>query len=383
MPGRKDNSLKPSYVEQIVSTLEEKIRAGRYRDSYWLPTERALAEEFRVSRTRVRQALAELERRNLVIREAGCRTAIRREVDTTALTPGKTRRSLGLWIPNEPLYSGAQMVARGVQRSLDARAYRLVFASPCGSTREEDIQWEAEALSQMAQEEDIAGLILWYNGGSHNLPHLRALRAANIPVVFVDRLPPPEFDADYVGIDNKSAAQEVVEHLLAQGHRRIAHVTNAEPVSSVYDRLEGYRQALEEAKLPFRPEYVLSGEVQGLSEEALDAEELAEHLLTLPERPTAVFAVTDYIALTLVAALQARGASVPGDIAVVGFDDLERWGLRKPFLTTVRQPFERIGKEAVKLLDERIQGGATLTYRHRLLDAPLIPRESTRGNRPT
>jgi DNA-binding LacI/PurR family transcriptional regulator len=379
MSGSDDNRVTRSSVDQIVSALEEKIRSGRYEDSYWLPTERALAEEFRVSRTRVREALTELEGRNLVIREAGCRTAIRRELDASAVTPGKVRRSIGLWISNDPPYSGAQMVARGVQRALDTRAYRLILSSPCGKTREEDIRAEAEALTQMAQEEDIAGLILWYNGGSRNLPQLRALHAARIPMVFVDRLPPPEFDADYVGIDNRSAAQEIVEHLLAQGHRRIAHITNAEPVSSVHDRLEGYRQALEAANLPFRSEYVLTGEVQGLVGEALPAEELADQLLALPERPTALFAVTDHLALTLVTALQTRGARVPNDIAVAGFDDLEHWGLRKPFLTTVRQPFERIGKEAVKLLDRRIQGVAKQTYHHRLLDATLIVRESTRG----
>ncbi len=377
MPGVQDSEAVSPQIQQIVATLEERIRLGRYGTSYWLPTERALAEEFRVSRARIRLVLSELERRNLVLREAGCRPVVRREFDPNPPAAGRMRRSLGLWITNEHPNSGAQMVARGVQRALDSNAYRLVLASPCGDTMPECLQSEAEALTQMAQDDDIAGLILWYNGGSANLPTLQALRAVNIPMVFVDRLPPSEFEADFVGIDNTGMAQQIVEHLVAEGHRNIAHITNSEPVSAVYDRLEGYRLALEGAGIPFRPERVLYGDIQGLNEEEQRAEALAERLLKMPDRPTAVFAVNDYSALSLIAALQTRGLRIPDDIAVAGFDDLERWSPRKPFLTTVRQPFERMGKEAVKLLLQRLQTGASATYRHVLLDAPLLIREST------
>ncbi len=378
MTGIKNQSLEPSYVDQITSMLEEKIREGRFRGSYWLPTERSLAEEYRVSRTRIRQALAELERRNLVIREAGCRTAIRREIEASSV-PDTSRHSIGLAIPNFPHYSGAHMIARGVQRALDGCSYRLVLSSPCGKTIEEDIQTEAGILTQMASDEDIAGLIIWYNGGQANLPYLAELRSRNIPMVFVDRLPPSEFESDYVGIDNRNAAQETVEHLLELGHRRILHITNFEPVSSVYERMDGYRDALISRGIEIRPEYILSGEVEGLEGEELNADILAEKILSLPDRPTAIFAVTDYIAITLMKAMQSKGVRIPEDIAIAGFDDLERWSLQTPFLTTVRQPFERIGKEAVKLLEQRIKGDRTPAYRQRLLDAQLIVRESTRG----
>jgi DNA-binding LacI/PurR family transcriptional regulator len=119
------------------------------------------------------------------------------------------------------------------------------------------------------------------------------------------------------------------------------------------------------------------GRLEGMAEEGLNASEIVERLLSLSEPPTAVFAVTDYIALAVVHALQERGLRVPEDMAVVGFDDLEQWFPQKPFLTTVRQPFMRIGAEAARMLLQRLQGGATSRYRHVLLEASLIVRQST------
>lgn len=370
------SDLQPPHIERIVTALEDAIRSGRFGDSYWLPTERALAEEFRISRTRVRQAIEELERRNLVVREAGCRTAIRRNVEPGGRAT-TSRRSIALWIPNEPQHSGAQMIARGVQRALDAHTYRLILASPAGATHAEDVTSEAEALAQMAQDDDIAGAILWYNGGSANHIHLQALRARRMPLVFVDRLPPKGFEADYVGVDNRSASQEAVEHLIELGHVNIAHVTNTEPVSTVQDRLEGYQQALLRARIRVRPECVLVGGVQGLADDGWGADELADRLLHLPECPTALFAATDYLAMAMATALQSRQIRVPEDIAVVGFDDIERWLPGKPMLTTIHQPFERMGREAARLMLARLRSARPAAYQHTVLDAPLIVRGST------
>jgi len=227
---------------------------------------------------------------------------------------------------------------------------------------------EEAFLRRIVRDHDIEGVLLWYLGGNRNLPALQAVRAAGVPMVFLDRLPPPGFEADFVGVDNIGAAEAVVQHLLAQGHRRIAHVTNYDNASTVQERREGYHRALSRAGITPRPEWILQG-----SETAA-----VEALLSQSEPPTAVFAVNDVTGLGIVGALRARGQRVPEDMAVAGFDGVERWLPGTPFLTTADQPFERIGSTAAELLLRRIMEGPALPYRHVLLDAPLAVHGSTR-----
>lgn len=375
---RTDPSCSPA-AAFIAETLAERIRAGRYRAGERLPAERGLAEEFRVSRATFRQALAELERRGLLRREPGCRPLVAGEAARPAARAG--RRSIGLWIPSNPNNFGGAMTTRGVQGALDPAAYRLVIGGMSGIGFDAAIRSEAEALLRMAEDEDIAGIILWYLGDRTNLPALAAVRAAGIPLVFVDRRPPAGFEADHVGVENEFSAREVVSHLVSLGHRRIAHLTNADPASTVVERLAGYRQALAAAGLPLRPEWVLTAPfVRPGSDHYPPAyAEIVDRLLALPERPTAVFAVNDYHALSLSEALRERGLAVPGDMAVAGFDDVERWSPGRSFLTSARQPFEQMGAAAAKLMLARLEGEPQNNTRHILLHAPLVARESTLG----
>ncbi|HZP83908.1 MAG TPA: GntR family transcriptional regulator [Chthonomonadaceae bacterium] len=366
-------------VSRIASTLQERIHSSQYAEGQWFPTERELAEEFAVSRATIRLALIELEKRNLVVRAAGCRPIVRGGFGGIPNGSGQARQSLALWISGDPTDLGGAMTVRGIHNVLDPDVYRLVVANHCGDTLEALIAAEAQALERFARDNDIAGLILWYFGGQQNLPALERLRAARIPMVFVDRRPPPGFEADYVGVYNARAAQEAVQHLIQQGHRKIGHVTNSESASTVAERLEGYKRALAAANLPFREEWVLTApfleaEGAGLSTRAAA---VADRLVALPDPPTAVFVVNDSTAVRLVMELRARGVRVPEELAVVGFDDEERWMPGKPFLTTIRQPFEAMGEEAARLLLERLKTGSVSAYRHILLDAPLVVREST------
>jgi LacI family transcriptional regulator len=229
----------------------------------------------------------------------------------------------------------------------------------------------------MAQDQVIVGIILWYLGGDANLPTLQALRAARIPLLFIDRRPPADFAADYVGVDNEQAAEEVVKHLLARGHRSIAHVSNFDTASTVMERLAGYRHALTAAGIPFRPELVQKAPDPPGDHTTDGCETLLDTLLSLPDPPTALFAVNDYVALRLLAILRGRNIRVPEDIAIAGFDGIERWMPGKPFLTTANQPFERIGRRAVEILLQRIEKGPASVCQHILLEAPLSAHAST------
>ncbi len=377
MPKKKEGVARSPYVHHIVATLEERIRTGIYPGGRWLPTERELCSEFAVSRAILRQALIELERNSLVIRAAGCRPFVKTDVGPANHRRDTARYNLGLCLKHDPKYSGTYLITQGVRQVLDDDTYRLVIADSNAVTLNAVAAEEAEALLRMVRDEDIAGIILWYCGGDANLPVLQAVQAAHIPMIFVDRVPPEGIEADYVSIDNQRAARQAVDYLISLGHRHIAHVTNPEPVSTVYERMAGYYEALDAAGIARNEALVLTGQLEGMAEEGLNAGDIVERLLRLPTPPTALFAVTDYIALAVVRALQERGLSVPADLAVIGFDDLEQWFPQKPFLTTVQQPFERIGGEAANILIRRLNGSPTHRVRHVLLEASLVVRDST------
>jgi LacI family transcriptional regulator len=367
--------------------LEHKIQTGELRGGQWLPSERMLAEEFGVSRAIVRDAVRTVAARGLLVTSARCRPVVRSERVPTrhaavpSLAPTR-RRSVALLVWPNPSWPGSAMLVQGIRQALGADEFRLVLETASGEDWEEVRDWEARFLRRLAQEHDIEGLILWYLGGPDNLPALEAVRAAGIPMVFVDRRPPAGFDADFAGVDNAWSAEEAVRHLIALGHRSISHVSNLDRVSTVEERLAGYRRALERAGIPFRPELVRRDAGTGADEHEAGCGALVDELMALPTAPTAVFAVNDIVAHHVVAALRSRGRRVPDDVSVVGFDGVERWETGAPFLTTVEQPFTRLGTAAAELLRERInrqQEGSPLSssYRHILLDAPLIVRGST------
>ena len=378
MPETRPHGIKSPFIEHIVVTLSDRIRSGVYPGGRWLPTERELCSEFDVSRTTLRQALAELERSSLVMRSAGCRPMViagRASSHIGARNAETARRTIGLQVKHDAKFSGTYQITQGVREAAGAHACRLIVGGGSAVTLAQAASQEAQTLRDMTRDEDVEGIILWHCGVESLLPELLAVQQAGIPLVFVDRAPPVGIDADFVGIDNRGAARAAVSHLISRGHRRIAHVTNPEPVSTVSERREGYDEAMRDAGLEDCGR-IFTGRLEAMAEEGMAAGEIADTLLSMEEPPTALFAVTDYVALAIVRALEERGRRVPEDFAVVGFDDLEQWLPQKPFLTTIRQPFERIGREAAALLARRLDEPSNNRFRHVVLDAPLVLRSS-------
>ena len=168
-------------------------------------------------------------------------------------------------------------------------------------------------------------------------------------------------------VDNVAAARTAVGELLRQGHRRIAYCRGPHETRATWQREEGYRQILEEAQLPIDERWI--GEIPEIRSWAPD-------LLSLPpaERPTAIFSFSDGVSRMLLSALAAAGARVPSDISLVSVDDLGA-DVTDPPLTTVRQPFQEIGRVAAEILLARIRD-PKLGPEQRLLPGELIRRSS-------
>ncbi len=173
----------------------------------------------------------------------------------------------------------------------------------------------------------------------------------------------------YVGIDNERAARDAVNHLLARGHRRIAHMGYDTGFMFARQRKAGYEKALRDAGI--EPDPALHVVAQGLDfADGAGALESMWARLPASARPTAVFAVSDTLAIGALRQARALGLAVPGQLALVGFDDIDFAAEADPPLTTVRQPMTEMGYQAAQLLLQRLQGRNTevtsLVLKHQL-----------------
>ncbi|WP_374311391.1 LacI family DNA-binding transcriptional regulator [Microbacterium sp.] len=197
------------------------------------------------------------------------------------------------------------------------------------------------------------------------------LRSRGIPFVIVDPAGDPSPDVPSVGSANWSGGLMATRHLIELGHRRIAAITGPEDMMCSLARVDGYRSAMNAAGLPIDPALIRFGDFHPGG-----GERHARDLLELADPPTAFFAGSDLQALGVIAAGSAAGLSVPGDLSVVGYDDiaLARW--MSPQLTTVHQPLRRMGEEATRLV-LRLADGATVDTLRMDLATHLVVRGST------
>lgn len=242
----------------------------------------------------------------------------------------------------DPFFSQA---IRGAEETSSVAHYNILLAST---------GWDAKrelALLKLFNEGRVDGL-LFISGNRVPEPHLRALKQGSLPIVLVDRNP-ENVPLDAVNVDNRGAAEQAVEHLIALGHTRIAFIGGPASVNASQERLEGYRSALWQHGIPVRPDYVAVGNFRidgGVS--------AAAYLLALPEPPTAIFAANDLTAVGAIQAARQAGRRVPDDVSILGVDDIEAAALIEPPLTTLRQPRYQLGELGMKILLRRIEEGA-------------------------
>ncbi len=176
---------------------------------------------------------------------------------------------------------------------------------------------------------------------------LHYLREYAVPTVLVDRLVPAGFDQ--IAVEGRDAARTLGLHLLELGHRRIGFIAGAAGLSTTQERLEGYRLALETARIDFDADLVMSG-----GSKIEPACEAVRRLLALDKRPTAFVTGNNLMTIGAMRALREAKLRVPDDISLVGFDDFDWADVFAPRLTVMAQPVEELGTRAVRLLMRRI-----------------------------
>ncbi|HSX50880.1 MAG TPA: LacI family DNA-binding transcriptional regulator [Cellvibrio sp.] len=174
-----------------------------------------------------------------------------------------------------------------------------------------------------------------------------------------------------IRIDNRAAAKTMVNYLISLGHRRIGVISGLKDNPHAIDRLEGYKEALAEAGIPFEKDLIAEGDFTMWS--GLNA---AFQFCNMKVRPTAVFSMNDEMAIGAMQTLKNQGIRIPEDMSVTGFDDIAYSKYSDPSLTTISQPAEEMGKMAMDMLLKVIEG-EPLSQRECVLPTEFIIRKST------
>jgi LacI family transcriptional regulator len=271
-------------------------------------------------------------------------------------------QTIGIIVPDivNPFFAP---VVRGAESAARKAGYRVLL---CNS--EGDLRLEREYIEDLVAHR-VEGLLLTPASDRSRSSILSLLRGG-FPLVLIDRAL-PDADCDLIVSDNAQGARRLIEHLIAIGHREIAHVSDAEDTSTGRERLRGYREALEAAGIPFQPELVIRTTVDRIGGYRATQEILARDPL-----PTAIFAVNNMTAVGTMEALRERSLSVPKDMGLVCFDDVEHLAVLSPILTVIDQPAEIFGSLGVQLLLERMTGKANSRPRRIILQTDLIVRQS-------
>lgn len=277
-----------------------------------------------------------------------------------SLRQGKTN-TIGLVLPDS-----ANPFFAEISRSIEDEAFKKGYSVFLCNT-ELDTERELFYVDVLSKKQ-VDGIIFVAAGDQAD--SLDFLLRRNMPVVMIDRnLPNVEVDA--VLTDNQLGGLLATRHLIELGHTRIACIAGPSSITPSAERIIGYRKALEEAGLPYEEELVIRGDYHAQS-----GMEITHTLLKMNPRPTAIFALNDLMALGALRAAAEASCSVPADLAVVGYDDLDIAQFTNPPLTTIAQPKKEVGVQAVSMLVERISHKSRPPSRL-VLPPELIVRRST------
>jgi DNA-binding LacI/PurR family transcriptional regulator len=353
---------------QLLDELRHWIMTGQVKPHERLPGEWELSTELDISRATIQKAWQSAEEEGLIYRVPGKGTFIGEPRPKNATT-----QSITLIVPDFRGTFAVHMLS-GVERVLRRRGYQVQLASTEYTLSEEN------RILRQAQMDGVCGAILWgVNAPDEN--RLAGAIARTMPIVLIDR-PLPGISLPLVASNHYQGGLLAMKHLLALGHRHIAFLARPHlELWSVAERYRAYQDALHHAGLEPLPA-ILIGDDQELSSYTAYAQADEATLTPLiamlarPDRPSAIFASNDWIAMRAIRAAHHAGLHLPEDLSLVGFDNLDVSDYLSPPLTTVAQNTDLLGAEAARRLLALIEGertGDVLT----LVPTQLIVRRST------
>lgn len=248
---------------------------------------------------------------------------------------------IGLVLPDitNPFFPG---IARGAEDKANEKGYSIIF---CNTDDKLEVQ---EKYIESLTKKMADGIIIAHSSSSEKMPEI--LERCKVPIILIDR----DFDSENICgkvlVDNSKGAYMAVSYLIEQGYKKIAYLSGPLKTRTAYERLEGYKKALEYSKIQFNEKLVKFGDYRiEWGRNGVNA------LLDEQEDFDVIFCGNDLIAIGAMKELKEKGYLIPDDIGVMGYDDIYMASLVEPSLTTVRQPNYQMGYKAMELLEERLK----------------------------
>lgn len=362
----KDSSL-PLHI-QLLDELRHKIMSGELAPHNQLPSEWELVENLNISRATIQRAWQSAQDEGLIYRVAGKGTFVAEPVELES-----DNNAVGFIIPEYRGTFAVQMLS-GAERVLRKKGYHLIFAST-----ERDLEEENRLFRDLLNDRVCGCIIVPVHAPVHN--RMLAMNQLSFPVVLMDR-PINGLILPCVMSNNYAGGLQAMNHLIELGHRRIIFVARPHlDLWPVAERYRAYQDAMqrigEEPAAPF----TIGEDKEMSSYEAYFHNDDAPlkplvDLLQSAERPSAIFAVNDWIALKVQRAIELARLRNPQDVSLIGFDDEDIAAFQNPPLTTIAQDPQLMGAEAARRLITLMEGDANREILT-LLPTKLIVREST------
>ena len=236
-------------------------------------------------------------------------------------------------------------VIKGIMQVCYDADYRVMLCQSSESYEKEVA--DANALFSSR----VDGLLISLGHETTQFDHFQDFHDAGIPVVQFDKVSDEIANTSKVVVDDYLGAFHAVEHLIQTGKKRIAHLRGPLVASTSRNRMHGYRDALMHYGLPVDESLILGCQHITLEE----GQELCGQLLEIPNRPDAIFCITDAVAIGAMVSAKQAGLRVPEDMAFAGFSDWQISAIVEPSLTSVSQPSFEMGKKAAQILIEEIR----------------------------
>ena len=340
---------------QLYNQLRHLIVSGRWVHATRIPSESQFSEHLNVSRTTVRLALQQAEVEGLIERAAG------RGAFVAYFPKNDVVDRLIAFVTYGFDSELHLLMLTGAENEVKSHGYQIIL------NYVQSYEEEIEVLNRL-KGEAISGVLLWPNAAASNADPQAAAgyQEIRLPIVVMDRQI-SGIDCDCVTSDNYAGAKELVTHLINLGHERIVFLTHQEDhLLPAKERYNAYADAMKEANLtPVEPWRIgasgdeihatdaLRASVNSKSPELL---QIKSFLLNADPRPTAIFALNDYIAILAMRSMRLLDLRIPDDVSLAGFDDVNIAAHLEVPLTTVAQDPFMIGKRAAALLIERLEG---------------------------
>jgi LacI family transcriptional regulator, galactose operon repressor len=275
-------------------------------------------------------------------------------------------RSIGV-VVSEIANNFFSQAINGIESIAYNRGYHVIITQSHESAEREKVNVEHHASRS------VDGLLISLSNETIDISYLKELHEKGLPIVFFDRIT-DEIDTHKVTANNYLGALHATEHLIFQGFKRIAHITNSPSLSITEERLNGYKEALRKHNIPFNESLVKYCRHGGMILEEI--KEAVEELFKGKTKPDAVFAASDRITTLCFRVL--KNLKPKKNIGLTGFTNTKVGDLFDPPLTVVRQPAFDIGQAAIELLIQMIESKRPVTeFETKILDTELIIRESS------